>query len=577
MPSSRLLNARCLREHGPSDLLSAQGIYVPPRRRQVGGTLLDAIVTSLSDNIQPELRGALCRTLQLDGWDKDVEQLINGIISALGVEEFLGDYNATGKSKDVDFCTDLIIAMLQLIEARYPPEDPNDVVVDGVVTDNPSVHQACRPRVKAKWPKRIFLYSCWLHGVSKLIEDIFKLPFFKDLMLSHKLIVRKVRRKQWIHSNLLKVQKSEALRAEYTDAKGRFRALTVKRMGETRIGSAYGMMKRNYKLAHAFEAVAADPSYNKKCGISNARAEAAAALEAAAAEDAADDSESASDSEEESGAAKKQGDYLEVKRLMKCEDFQSETLAAIEFLRPIMQVLRVADRQESQHAVVWDTMARLDTYYSEQVDEYTGPVPSEQVSQVHGFVVSRWAYLHDMTHSAAYALNPHFHGVDVMAEQSVMEDLYSVFSEFYSDEDDQVKVALEFMDYKTKGSAHWKKPMVWLQAKLMAPSNFWVMHGSHSPLLRPLALCVLLLNHAAGGAERNWSAHDFLCGKRRASTGAEKLSTEVYYYMNQRMLDARTARGRPKKRAKKFYNDQGVEISHPEWADKWAESGSESD
>jgi hypothetical protein len=413
---------------------------VPPRRRQLGGKLLDAILDELSNTIQDELSAASPRTLQLDGWDKDVEQLINAILTADDCEEFLGDYNATGKDKDAKSIANLVIRMLEIAEERYKPQNDDEVIVDAVVTDNPSVHQAMRPMVKKEWPKRIFLYGCWLHGISKLIEDIFSLPFFKELLAKHKLLVKKVRRKQWLHTQLLAMQKSNTLKQYYMDSKGRFRALTVKRMGETRMGSAYGMFKRNVKLSHAFAAIAANPAYNKKCGISRARAAAAEAAEAeaAAAEDASGDEDSLSDSSEDeveaaTSTARRQTDYLEIKSYMKSEKFVQDTQAAIDFVRPVMQALRVADRKSSQHSLVWETMARLDEHYAKVIDEYEGPIPADQVAQAHQFAVDRWAYLHDSTHSAAYALNPQFHDVDVGAEASVMEDLEAVFAEFYND------------------------------------------------------------------------------------------------------------------------------------------------
>ena len=152
---------------------------MPPRRRQLAGKLLDRIVDTVSDEVFLELDRASPRTMQLDGWDKDVEQLINFILSCADVEEYLGDYNATGKTKDAEFTADLVIKALKLAEARYKPESPDEVIVDAVCTDNPSVNQVMRRIVSDKWPKRLFLYSCWLHGLSKLIEDIFNLDFFQ--------------------------------------------------------------------------------------------------------------------------------------------------------------------------------------------------------------------------------------------------------------------------------------------------------------------------------------------------------------------------------------------------------------
>ena len=125
-----------------------------------------------------------------------------------------------------------------------------------------------------------------------------------------------------------------------------------------------------------------------------------------------------------------------------------------------------------------------------------------------------------------------------------MTDLEAVIAEFHPDQDDQVKCWLQFKDYKEKKLDAWKRPLVWAQAKFLSPAEFWKMHGGCAPLLRPVALCVLSLNHAAGGCERNWSTHDFLYGKRRASTAAGTLSKEVYYYTNSRLSDKRRARGK---------------------------------
>jgi hypothetical protein len=554
-----------------------QGRYVAPRRRQLGGPLLHTICNELSASVQAELLVANCRTLQLDGWDKGVEQLVNAVVTSEGSEEFLGDHNATGKSKDATATAALMVSFLKQTEKRYPPAEPGDVVVDAIVTDNPSVNQAARPKVRAQWPKRIFLYGCWLHGLSKLIDDVLKLPFFKSLIVNHKMLVRKIRKKHWLHASLLRAQMTDRLSPHFVDKLGRFQPLTVKRMGETRMGSAYPMMKRTVKLAPALLHVAADPQFDTKCGISK---KAAAVAEAAISLEVESEMESASDSDadqpELSAEAKKQADYLEVKALMKSEEFQAETAEAITLLRPLMKALRVADRRDSQHGVVWDSMAKLDTHYKELIATHDGSIPSEQLEQLHQCVIDRWEYLHDPTHSAAYALNPHFHSVDCMLDESVKTDLEAVIADFYPDINDQVKCLVEFHYFKSKSIDAWKSQIVWMQAKFLSPAAFWTMHGGCSPLLRPVALCVLQLNHAAGGCERNWSTHDFLYGKRRHSTSSNTLSREVYYYTNSRMYDTRVARGKKKlSKKRKHCTLNGEDLEYPEWADCYS-SGNES-
>ena len=89
-------------------------------------------------------------------------------------------------------------------------------------------------------------------------------------------------------------------------------------------------------------------------------------------------------------------------------------------------------------------------------------------------------------------------------------------------------------------------------------------------------MVVLRVNHAAGGCERNWSTHDFLLGKKRASTSASTLASECYYYTNQRMLDKRHKRGIAAVQKVKHYDNDGNEVQFPLWVDKDAPSGSES-
>ena len=67
-----------------------------------------------------------------------------------GSEEFLGDFNVTGKDKDAAAMADLTIYMLKSTEERYKPEHEDEIIVDAVVTDNPSVHHAMRPIVNSK-------------------------------------------------------------------------------------------------------------------------------------------------------------------------------------------------------------------------------------------------------------------------------------------------------------------------------------------------------------------------------------------------------------------------------------------
>ena len=126
-----------------------------------------------------------------------------------------------------------------------------------------------------------------------------------------------------------------------------------------------------------------------------------------------------------------------------------------------------------------------------------------------------------------------------MAEESVKTDFMTVIQEFYPDEQDQADCLLEWQAYHSKKTQAWKEKLQWLHAMSMPGYEWWSLYGGHSPLIRPLAMKLLTLGHAAGGAERNWSTHDFLSGKRRQRAKVSTLDKQVYCYSNQRLLDKR--------------------------------------
>ena len=101
-----------------------------------------------------------------------------------------------------------------------------------------------------------------------------------------------------------------------------------------------------------------------------------------------------------------------------------------------------------------------------------------------------------------------------------------------------------------------------------------MLHGAHAKMLQPVVVEVSQLRHAAGGCERNWSAHDFLESKRQHSTHSETLNKKVYFFTNSRLRDQRLGRGKLKKQAV-YYNSTGEEVCYPEYGDAY-DSGEDS-
>ena len=148
-----------------------------------------------------------------------------------------------------------------------------------------------------------------------------------------------------------------------------------------------------------------------------------------------------------------------------------------------------------------------------------------------------------------------------------------MIADFYIDEEDQAQCLEEWQAYHSKKTLAWKERLQWLQAKRMPGHEWWSLNGGHSPLLRPLAIKLLTLGHAAGGSERNWSSHDFLSGKRRTRSSTSTLEKEVYCYTNQRLLDRRRARGKFKKVKKTHYDERGNEVAYPAFCNDWSSEG----
>ena len=170
------------------------------------------------------------------------------MLSTFDSEEFLGDRDLTGLGKSAADMTKLVIEVIELVEARYPPADDADPVVHGLVTDSPTVVRRTRAKAKEQRKRtghRLHIHSCWLHANSKILEDIFKVPLFASVLAKHKLVTNKVREKQFLHAEVGTAQQMVQFGDQFTDTLSRLQVVTTKRMGATRMGSAYPCMKRN--------------------------------------------------------------------------------------------------------------------------------------------------------------------------------------------------------------------------------------------------------------------------------------------------------------------------------------------
>jgi hypothetical protein len=227
--------------------------YTPPRRNVMERRLLPLYDVKLLGEIDALILGVECGVLIFDGWDSlKQDNIVNYIYATERASVFIDDEDLTGKPKDAVAMADIAIKYLLILQKRFGHHDGHPTTL-GACTDNPTVMRACRSLIKEKalaheelYQPYLFLWPCSLHALSSLAGDFQSLPFVKAILTKHKWIVRRFRRKAWLHSQLFLAQKTH--RELFLGPNGNFKAITVKRHGETRIGSVPLSMERNIKL-----------------------------------------------------------------------------------------------------------------------------------------------------------------------------------------------------------------------------------------------------------------------------------------------------------------------------------------
>ena len=77
---------------------------------------------------------------------------------------------------------------------------------------------------------------------------------------------------------------------------------------------------------------------------------------------------------------------------MSSKVFFNVTKSVVEFLRPLLRLLRQADLRRSQFAFVWDKMAGLSAIYASKAANPEGLIPEKVLKEVNAIVESRWEY-----------------------------------------------------------------------------------------------------------------------------------------------------------------------------------------
>jgi hypothetical protein len=252
--------------------------------------------------------------------------------------------------------------------------------------------------------------------------------------------------------------------------------------------------------------VVSHPEYAAKMTVSNARNRADLAAAAAAAVSAATptlglgaeaDDESDYDADDAAAAemeqadddgaddepstrkkttAESQAEALKLRATIR-SDFWEDSSEVLELFSLLLYYLRVVD--ESNRSVmgwIWPMMYSLQKKMKAKllVGDYTGRMPLREREAAVEYIDERWAYLHVPMHSAAFCVNPRFHGINHFEDMEVRDDFVSVVSDMLGDahEAKVLEVITEYEAYHQKTGA-WSSPLCWHDYKTVEPLTFW--------------------------------------------------------------------------------------------------------
>ena len=171
-------------------------------------------------------------------------------------------------------------------------------------------------------------------------------------------------------------------------------------------------------------------------------------------------------------------------------------------------------------------------------------------------IKERWEYVHSPMHAAGYALDPEFMMNTKEWDEAVTEGTLKIIermcirdyicSASYADLSQEVingdysllasnpKVNERVADAERELSVYrerdgiFTRPSVILNAKQMAPSEWWGLYGKHLPILSGVATKVLSQTVCASAAERNWSVYGAIKTAARGTMGHAVADKRVY-------------------------------------------------
>lgn len=469
--------------------------YIPPKRKDLAGYLLDDAVGRVSERVMVSLEAAARTgggaTLVTDGMTHLRRPFTNmlvihpsfGVLS-LGVidsTQHLGE----GGVKDAEYVAEQIAATISKLPAGS---------ISLLVTDGASVMVSACSIVRVQH-RTVAVVQCHSHRVNLLFKDVADIPAVA-------LVLDKARKVALVFKN--RERPRAVLVGETMSHNGR--ALGTVVGGSTRMGTHFITAHRNLRLQPALEAAVRQQSIRALASVDE--------------------------------------EVDEVVGFIEDKTFWRDVALLVDLLWPAMLLLRLLDSDTPVLGVVEHAWRRL-VYKMESLkatvrwgdgSESERTISEEVVGAMRECVRGRAQGFKDIEY-AAYLLNPGLWDVGVLTDDKAMDGFKKYCSDVVFSEDTGstrvVAAQQQLVEYKQRtgafAGADWTAAAaVGLTGKALRPATWWTLNGYKAPELLMVAVKALSQVASVGAAERGHKAHKFLHSKARnrlASDTASKLVT----------------------------------------------------
>lgn len=369
-----------------------------------------------------------------------------------------------------------------------------------MVTDTPRTNAQAWDIVESEkdW---LLANPCTLHGVSLHFKHALKGDSTATPPVQPIPIVNEVNEKAQLLERFFS-NKSYPKALLKTETKTRFggRGLRVRKFSETRMGNMYRVWHRLQRLKSSLKTVIELDAYKSVV--------------------------------KEDGNSQEAIANRQIRNITEDTDFWQKIDALVDVMGPAYKLLRMVDGVRPTAGKFYYYAQQLQNHYNDRVEQY------KWVEQLRDAWTADWDYIHCAFHSAGFACDPEFAGLDKPPEveleflEVAERMLKAAPAELKLSADD---LSLELTKFNNK-TGIFAKNIVWKQATKLAGHVWWQRYGASCPTLRWLAMRILPQTTSAAAAESAWSEYDYVFNRRRNCLGKERASKLVFVHCNARLI-----------------------------------------